>query len=113
MFLESFAKFLSDQYTEVLFSSVGDDEQIWIIATFRDERHFKKFNALITENPYIESFNCIMFNKILKGNKIFTFMGDMLEQEEDGEYFDDNAEAEPTPKTKEEQQQQNTSEVFF
>ncbi|UYP47688.1 hypothetical protein NEF87_003973 [Candidatus Lokiarchaeum ossiferum] len=113
MFLESFAKFLSDQYQEVLFSSVGNDEQIWIIATFRDDKHFAKFNELIKENPYIESFNTIMFNKILKGKKIFTFMGDMLEQEEDGEYFDDNSDEVIDKKEKEAQNDENTSEVFF
>jgi len=111
MFLESFGKFLSDQYQEVLFSSVGDDEQIWIIATFKDQDHFTKFCELIKENPYIESFSTIMFNKILKGKKIFTFTGNMLESDNKGEYFDDNSdEIKKLPIDKSEQ---NTTEVFF
>ena len=110
MFLESFAKFLSDQYLEVLFSSVGDDDQIWIIASFRDNDHYTKFLEEIKENPYIENYSTVLFNKILKGKKIFTFNADMMQQEEDGEYFDDSGKAEEAEKDEE---QEKTSEVFF
>lgn len=108
MFLESFAKFLSDQYREVLFSSVGDDEQIWIIATFRDHQHFDEFITQIKDNPYIESYKTVSFDKILKGKKIFVFNPEMMQADETGDYFDDIEEEEP-----DEDPKRNTSEVIF
>ena len=113
MFLESFAKFLSDQYEEVLFSSVGDDEQIWVICTFRDDEHKEKFLNDIKENPYIESYNSVLFNKIIKGRKIFSFQSNMLELDDDGEYFDDAKEMRKKEKEEESFSEKNTSEVFF
>lgn len=109
MFLESFANFLAETYNEALFSSVGDDEQIWIIASFRNEDHYDKFLKEIKENPYIEDFNCIRFNKILKGKKLFTFNEAMMNLEEEGNYFDDSGSAEEVVDENEEE----TSEVFF
>lgn len=111
MFLESFAKFLSDQYHEVLFSAVGDDEKIHCILTFRDDAHFEEFETEIKGNPYIDSFVCVNLLNILKGRKIFTFIGDILEPDEDGEYFDDGAEV--VPEEEDEDEEKNTSEVFF
>ena len=110
MFLESFAKFLAETYNEVPFSSVGDDEQIWIIASFRNEDHYDKFLKEIKENPYIEDFTCIRFNKILKGKKLFTFNEALMNLEEDGNYFDDSGGAEEVADDNEEEE---TSEVFF
>ncbi len=107
MFLESFAKFLSEQYNEVLFAAVGDDEQIHCILTFRDEEHFTEIEKQIKENPYIDSSTCIDLVNILKGRKIFTFNGDLLEKEDEGEYFDDGEEDEV------DEEEKNTSEVFF
>ncbi|MHA1585483.1 MAG: Lrp/AsnC family transcriptional regulator [Promethearchaeota archaeon] len=114
MFLESFAKFLSDQYKEVLFSSVGNDEQIWVITSFQNDEHFEKFNTQIKENPYIESFNVVKFSKILKGKKIFTFQDDMLPYEEEGEYFDDSDDNLLDNEDEDKEiKEKNTSEVFF
>ncbi len=103
MFLESFAKFLSDQFPEVLFSSVGDDDQIHIIASFRDEAHFKHFIKTLNENPYIDRFSQINFSKILKGKKIFSFIANQHPLEEEGEMFDDDeaVESEDTSVSKE------------
>lgn len=93
MFLESFAKFLSDQFTEVLFSSVGDDQQIHIIASFCNEGHLEEFIQALRENPYIDTFDQIKFSKILKGKKVFSFINNQeLEEEEEGELFDDTKE---------------------
>lgn len=89
MFLESFAKFLSDQFDEVLFSSVGDDEQIHIIASFRDNDHFEQFIKTLNENPYIDRFHSIQFSKILKGKKIFSFIANQHKILEEGEAFDE------------------------
>jgi DNA-binding Lrp family transcriptional regulator len=89
MFLESFAKFLSDQFDEVLFSSVGDDEQIHIIASFRDNDHFEQFIKTLNENPYIDRFHSIQFSKILKGKKIFSFIANQHKIIEEGEAFDE------------------------
>ncbi|MHA1521333.1 MAG: Lrp/AsnC family transcriptional regulator [Promethearchaeota archaeon] len=111
MFLESFAKFLSSEYNEVLFSAVGDDEQIHCILTFRDEDHFAEVEKQIKENPYFESFTCINLENILKGRKLFTFRGDLMKKDDEGEYFDDvGAESEENDAVQEEK---NTSEVFF
>lgn len=115
MFLESFAKFLSDQYEEVLFASVGDDEQIWIVATFRNEEHFQTFEKQIKENPYIENFNIIHFSKIIKGKKIFSFLPNMIAPGEvAGEFFDDAETKDMDEEEKEEEdEEKSTSEVFF
>lgn len=110
MFLESFAKFLSDQYNEVLFAAVGDDEMIHCILTFRDEEHYEVFKEEIIKNPYIDTFTSVNLLKILKGRKIFTFVGEMLDQDEEGEYFDDSGEVE---EEEDEEEEKNTSEVFF
>ncbi|MHA1730226.1 MAG: Lrp/AsnC family transcriptional regulator [Promethearchaeota archaeon] len=74
MFLESFAKFLSEQFTEVLFSSVGDDNQIHIIASFKGKKHSEHFIKTLNDNPYIDNFDLIKFSSILKGKKIFSFI---------------------------------------
>ncbi|MHA1745701.1 MAG: Lrp/AsnC family transcriptional regulator [Promethearchaeota archaeon] len=109
MFLESFAKFLSEHYIEVLFSSVGSDEQIHLIASFRDDGHYENFLADIKANPYIEDFNCILFDKILKGKKLFTFNEALMNTEDDGNYFDDSEKSTELPEAEEDE----TSEVFF
>jgi len=109
MFLESFGKFLAEQYDQVLFSSVGSDEKIWIFATFRDDKQFETFQEEITENPYIESFNTIMMNNILKGKKIFQFLPKLLATEDMGEFFGDDEEEEEDGKDTDD----NSSEIFF
>ena len=109
MFLESFAKFLSEHYIEVLFSSVGSDEQIHLIASFRDEDHYGKFLVDLKENPYIEDYNCILFNKIIKGKKLFTFNEALMNTEDDGKYFDDSDKSTEVA----DDEVDDTSEVFF
>ena len=88
MFLESFAKYLADEYSEILFASVGSDEQIHLIASFRDEGHFEAFLESLKQNGYIDKIDHIMFSKILKGKKIFSFIANQHALEE-GEKFDD------------------------
>lgn len=88
MFLESFAKYLAEEYNEILFASVGSDEQIHIIASFRDQGHFEMFYDSLKENSYIDKIEHIVFSKILKGKKIFSFIANQHALEE-GEKFDD------------------------
>lgn len=107
MFLESFAKFVSDQYNEVLFAAVGDDEQIHCISTFRNDEHYDNFIAELKKNPYIDSMNIVNLSNILKGKKLFCFIEKMLKSEDKGEYFDDDGEAEN------EEDEKSTSEIFF
>ena len=88
MFLESFAKYLSDNYDEVLFSSVGSDEKVHVIATFQDkENHYQAFLENLNENPYVESIEMIEFLSILKGKKLFTYI-EQIQSAEEGELFD-------------------------
>ncbi len=89
MFITSFAKYLGDEYPEVLFSTVGDDEQIWLFATFRDKEHAEQFHQKLSENEYIDQITPVSFNKILKGNKLFDFRPDIITFDDQGEYFDD------------------------
>ena len=112
MFLESFGKFLAEQYEEVLFSSVGSDEMIWIIATFRDDKHFEKFKSEIKENPYIEKFETVVLDNILKGKKIFKFLPNLLKQEVKGDYFSDDDEDEKK-KGKKDEEESDTTDIFF
>lgn len=88
MFLESFAKYLAEEYNEILFASVGSDEQIHLIASFRDQAHFTTFLESLHENGYIDKIEHIVFSKILKGKKIFSFIANQHALEE-GEKFDD------------------------
>jgi DNA-binding Lrp family transcriptional regulator len=115
MFLESFAKFLSEQFEEVLFTAVGDDEQIWIIATFRDKDHYLKFLDEVKQNPYIDTIGSIQLGKILKGKKLYSFMTNVLAAGEKGEYFDDEDEVAEKSDGEDDQEEEsdNTSEVFF
>ena len=115
MFLESFGKFLAEQYEEVLFSSVGSDEMIWIIATFRDDNHFEHFKSEISENPYIEKFETVLLNSILKGQKIFKFLPNLLKQEAKGDYFseDDEDEKSDANKKKNDTSEDDETDIFF
>ncbi len=111
MFLESFAKYISEQYDEVLFISVGDDDQIHCIATFRDEEHAADFLEEFQKNPYIDTIITIGLTNIFKGQKLFQFIESLLKPEEQGEYFDDDEEDEVN--LDDEEQDENLSEVFF
>lgn len=92
MFLESFAKYLGDQYDEIQFSSVANDEQIYILVTVRDESHWVEFEKQLKENPYIEGFKTIRMDKIMKGNKIFTFQPNLYKIDDSALLFDDGEE---------------------
>ncbi len=93
MFLESFAKFLSDQYDEILFSAVGDDEQVWLLTGFRNIEHYRSFEKQLKENPYIENITQIQFPKILKGKKVFSFIPSLFQPTLlKGNLFDDVSE---------------------
>ncbi|MHA1474256.1 MAG: Lrp/AsnC family transcriptional regulator [Promethearchaeota archaeon] len=114
MFLESFGKFLAEQYEEVLFSSVGSDEMIWIIATFRDDKHFEHFKSEIKENPYIEKFDTVLLNNILKGKKIFKFLPNLLKKEAEGDYFsEDDDDDEKKDGTKKSDADKDETDIFF
>ncbi len=117
MFLESFAKFLSDQYEEVLFSIVGDDELIWIICTFRNQEHIESFLKQMKENPYIESFTTVRFDKLIKGKKLFSFLSLFIEKSQ-GEFFDEEEEEKEKEDLQDEDideddEDKDSSEVFF
>jgi DNA-binding Lrp family transcriptional regulator len=110
MFLESFANYLAEQYPECLFSATGSDEQIWLICTFKNEAHYQDFKKVLQENPYIEDSQPLRLTKILKGKKIFTFDHSLISSEDTGEYFDDSGDDEDVA---DEEEEKNTSEVFF
>ena len=89
MFLESYAKYLSEEYSEILFASVGSDEQIHLIASFRDQNHFDTFMTSLKEkDSYVDKIDFIVFSKILKGKKLFSFIANQNAFAE-GEKFDD------------------------
>lgn len=90
MFIESFAKYLADQYTQCLFSATANDEQIWLICTFKEEKELTQFSLKLEENPYIEQCDVIKILNILKGKKLFKFDDKLISDEEDGDYFDDS-----------------------
>nr|QEE15754.1 putative HTH-type transcriptional regulator [Candidatus Prometheoarchaeum syntrophicum] len=114
MFLESFGKFLAEQYEEVLFSSVGSDEMIWIIATFRDDKHYEQFKSEISENPYIENSETVLLNSILKGQKIFKFLPNLLKQEAKGDYFsEDDEDEKPDANKKSNSSEDDETDIFF
>jgi DNA-binding Lrp family transcriptional regulator len=95
MFLESFAKYLGDQYDEIQFSGVANDEQIYIMVTVRDEAHWAEFEKQMKENPYVEAIKIIQMEKILKGNKIFTFQPNLYKIDDSALLFDDGEEESP------------------
>jgi hypothetical protein len=63
----------------------------------------------LKENPYIEDYNCILFKKIIKGKKLFTFNEALMNVEEDGNYFDDSDKSTEVADA----EVDDTSEVFF
>lgn len=112
MFLESFGKYISEQYAEILFASAGDDEQIHCIATFRDNEHAEQFLAEFQKNPYIDSLKVIGLSNIIKGEKLFQFIEGLLQPDERGEYFDDD-EDEGENGDEDENLDEDEKEVFF
>ena len=52
MFLKSFAQFLKQQYKEILLATIGSDDQIWLILTFRDQAHQVAFVENLKKNDY-------------------------------------------------------------
>jgi DNA-binding Lrp family transcriptional regulator len=112
MFLESFAKFLSDQFGEIMFSGVGEDEQIYLLASFRDQNHFSSFDKQLKENPYVDTFKVVNFNRILKGKKVFAFIPELFVQSEKGNVFDDDVIKQEKTEDKEEHEK-DENEVFF
>jgi len=89
MFLESFAKYLNEDFEELVFSSIGSDESIWCLASFKEEKELGVFEEKMEENQYIEDFTLIRLNDITKGKKIFAFREDLINIDGEGEYFDD------------------------
>lgn len=111
MFLESFAKFLSEQYGEIMYSGVAEDEQIYLLASFRDQTHFDTFEKQLKENPYVDTFKVVKINRILKGKKMFTFIPELYVQSEKGNVFDD--ETVEMENDEEEENEKEENEVFF
>jgi len=109
MFLESFAKYLGEEFEELLFSGIGEDERIWCIITCRNEEHFEDFREKLEENPYIQDYELINLEKIMKGHKIFSINVGLIKINQDGEYFDDSKEE----KIEDEETQDTTSEIIF
>lgn len=94
MFLETLSKYLSENYNEVLFSSIGDDAFVHCIATFRTTEHFDAFIAKLKENPYVDSVEVVKLEKILKGKKLFSYVQSDLDKEEDmKDQFNDSIES--------------------
>ncbi len=90
MFLESLCKYLSENYNEILFSSIGQDGFVHCIGTFRSESHFNTFIDELKKNPYVDSVETVKFIKILKGKKLFSYISSPLDKEEIKERFSDD-----------------------
>jgi DNA-binding Lrp family transcriptional regulator len=78
IFLENFAKYLGETYEEIIFCSIGEDEQILIIAALRDNIHLQTLQTALTSNPYVDKITMIKLAKIMKGKKIFEFNPKLL-----------------------------------
>jgi len=88
MFLESFCKFLSQNYEQIAFAAVGNDSMIHLITIFRDEKELEKFNTELNNNPYVDDIKIIRFKEVIKGRKIFSLPKNLPIDEKEGEYFD-------------------------
>ncbi len=87
---------------------------IWIIATFRDDKHYEHFKSEISGNPYIEKFETVLLNNILKGQKIFRFLPNLLKQEAKGDYFsEDDEDEKPVAKKKSDKSEADETDIFF
>ena len=83
LFLESFMKYLTEQFRQIEFSAMDGDEKIWLIVSFRKKDHFQKFLKELGENPYIESLKTVKLSKIMNGKKLFKFSFDVDDFAED------------------------------
>lgn len=88
MFLESFCKFLSENYSTIMFAAVGDDSKIHLISAFSSEDELKNFLVELENNPYVENIEKIKFTGPVKGKKIFNFPENVFLDKEEGEAFD-------------------------
>jgi len=73
IFLENFAKYVADTYSEILFCGIGEDEQIVIIAALRDNGHLQEFEHALKTNPYVDKIVMNNLTKVIKGKKIYEF----------------------------------------
>ncbi|MFX0099260.1 MAG: hypothetical protein ACFFCS_06725 [Candidatus Hodarchaeota archaeon] len=94
MFLESFCKFLSENYQTIMFAAVGDDSMIHLINAFASEKELKEFITELENNPYVQDIQKIKFKGPVKGQKIFNFPENIILDKQDGELFDNGEEDE-------------------
>jgi DNA-binding Lrp family transcriptional regulator len=73
MFVESFAKYLVEQYPEIQYCAIGEDAQIFLMGIFRNATDAEKFRRELELNPYLDSIHTIKMQKVYKGDKSVTF----------------------------------------
>jgi DNA-binding Lrp family transcriptional regulator len=111
MFLESLSKYLSENYNEILFSSIGQDGFVHCIGTFRSDAHFNSFIEEIKKNPYVDSVESVKFVKILKGKKLFSYISSPLDKEEIKERFAEDEDGDNDDKDKDSDDSEETFEI--
>ena len=93
MFIQSFAKFLKEEYPEILFISILESEpnnkEVFCIIPFKSEQDYEDFSKTIKENPYVENITFRVFSEIIKGQKLFNFDKDMFKKSTHKEEIED------------------------
>lgn len=93
MFVNSFAKFLEEQFPESLLISIGEDNKIYMFSAHPDSDQFEKFLARLKKIPYVEDVEIRNFQNIIKGNRLYRF-SNLEENEKQGNKKEDGAEEE-------------------
>ncbi len=84
MFIESFAQYLANEFTEILFLSISNTK-VYVISCHTNGGASEDFLETIRAIPYVESVDKIQFDKIVKGHKLFAFNPDYFEKASNGE----------------------------
>ncbi|MFX0099002.1 MAG: Lrp/AsnC family transcriptional regulator [Candidatus Hodarchaeota archaeon] len=80
MFVNSFGKFLDEQFPESMLISIGEDNKIYLYSAHRSTEDFEDFLARLKEIPYVEGVEIRNFQNMIKGNRLYRFSN--LEQTE-------------------------------
>lgn len=91
IYLQSTCKYLATNYDRVMFACVGNDDAIYLLASFTSQADFDQFLADIQEKPLFDEIQTTRIVNVAKGFKMFQYVDVPLDKEEKGDFFDDMA----------------------
>ncbi|MBD3354050.1 MAG: winged helix-turn-helix transcriptional regulator [Candidatus Lokiarchaeota archaeon] len=78
-FIKSFSLYMKDEYAEIIFIAIMEDmRNIMCIVPFKSDDSYKEFATELKKNPYIENIEVEFFQEIVKGEKLFIFNDELI-----------------------------------